>query len=299
LVEYLFSTRKDILARFSNLPMKIITLILTLALASSVALAQTDLEKLVTTERSFASLAAEKGIKTAFLEYMSDDAVLFLPDKVSGKPYWLGRGESQGLLAWAPNYADVSYNGLIGYTTGNWEYRAKDKGDAPAAYGEFVTVWQRGQDGRYRLNVDIGINHDKPASYSDTLVPPSYPKSANDKNTSAADTANSFFEIAGQMGLSKAYKTYAAKNMRSFREGMMPMIGKGALLSYISKMKTKTTLTKRTVFFGSADIAYVTNTYTQTRKDNTVEKGNFMQIWKLIDGRWQIVLDIFKPVPAK
>ena len=38
---------------------------------------------------------------------------------------------------------------------------------------------------------------------------------------------------------------------------------------------------------------------TQTKEDKSVEKGNYMQIWKFIDGRWQIVLDIFKPVPAK
>ena len=279
--------------------MKIFTLFLALVLFGMSADAQADLEKLVQTERAFAQLAADKGTRAAFLENMSDDAVLFLPDKVNGKAYWLGRPESQGLLSWSPNYADVSSNGLIGYTTGNWEFRAKGKDDIPAAFGEFVTIWQRGPDGRYRFNVDIGISHDKPDAYSTVLAPPAYPSSPNDKNTSAADTANSFFEIVGEMGLNKAYQTYSAKNIRSFREGSLPMIGKDKLLSYIRKGKTKTTLTKRTVFFGSADIAYVTNTYTQTKEDKSVEKGNYMQIWKFIDGRWQIVLDIFKPVPAK
>src|SRR5215203_552718 len=105
--------------------MKIFTLFLALVLFGMSADAQADLEKLVQTERAFAQLAADKGTRAAFLENMSDDAVLFLPDKVNGKPYWLGRPESQGLLSWSPNYADVSSNGLIGYTTGNWEYRAK------------------------------------------------------------------------------------------------------------------------------------------------------------------------------
>jgi hypothetical protein len=147
--------------------------------------------------------------------------------------------------------------------------------------------------------VDIGVSHDKPAAYTTELAAPSYGSSPNDINTSAADTANAFFEIAGQMGLSKAYQTYSAKNIRSFREGSLPMIGKDKLLSYVKKGKTRTSLTKRTVFFGSADIAYVTNSYSQTKQDKSVEKGNYMQIWKFIDGRWQIVLDIFKPVPAK
>ncbi|MEP7213952.1 MAG: hypothetical protein ABI791_12795 [Acidobacteriota bacterium] len=279
--------------------MKIYTLVLGLAVCCSTVFAQSDLEKLVRSEQSFAELASENGTRAAFLENMSDDAVVFQPDKVNAKQFWQARSESPALLTWSPNYADVSSNGIIGYTTGNWEYRAKGKDDVPAAFGEYVTVWQRGQDGRYRFNVDIGISHDKPTKYSAELAPPSYPSSANDKNTSAADTANSFFEIAGQTGLSKAYQTYAAKNVRAFREGSMPMIGRDKLLSFIKKGKTKTTLTKRTTFFGSADIAYVINTYSQTKQDKSVEKGNFMQIWKLIDGRWEIVLDIFKPTPAK
>ena len=278
--------------------MKIFTVIFVLAVLSSVTYAQTDLEKLVQTERAFAALAAEKGTRAAFLENMSDDAVLFLPDKTNGRSYWQSRGESQGLLSWSPNYADVSSNGIIGYTTGNWEYRAKGKDDVPAAYGEFVTIWQRGPDGRYRFNVDMGIGHEKPTRYSTELVPPSYPPSANDKNSSAADTANSFFEIVRQAGLGKAYQTFAAKNIRSFREGNLPMIGRDKLLSFIRKSNTRTTLTKRTVFFGSADLAYVTNSYSQVKQDKSIEKGNFMQIWKFIDGRWQIVLDLFKPVPA-
>jgi hypothetical protein len=279
--------------------MKILIFLCIVLLAAPVARAQDDLSKLVDTERSFAALAAEKGVKTAFLENMSSDAVLFMPDKVNGKEYWQTRGESQALLTWAPNYADVSSNGIIGYTTGNWELRPEGITDIPAAYGEFVTVWQRGQDGRYRFNVDIGISHSKPSKYSTELAPPSYTSSPNDKNTSAADTANSFFEVVGQRGLSKAYQTYAAKEVRSFREGNLPMIGKDALLSFIRKEKALTSLTKRTVFFGSADMAYVTNTYTQTKENKSVEKGNYMQIWKMIDGRWQIVLDIFKPLPAK
>ncbi|HMJ09077.1 MAG TPA: hypothetical protein VK468_08730 [Pyrinomonadaceae bacterium] len=270
-----------------------------IALMAGTGFAQTDLQKLVETEKAFAAMAAEKGIKQAFLANMSGDAVIFQPDKVNGIQYWTARGESKGSLVWTPNYADVSSNGIIGYTTGNWEFRNDPKDAAPAAYGEFITVWQKGADGQYRFNVDIGVGHDKPAMYSTDLAAPAYPASANEKNSSAADTANRFFEIAAQSGTAKAYQTYAAGQVRSFREGAFPMIGKDKLVSFIRKAKAKTVMAKRTVFFGSADIAYVTNTYTQTKPDNTVEHGNFMQIWKLIDGRWQIVLDIFKPITEK
>ena len=266
--------------------------------ASISAFPQTDLEKLVATERAFAKFAEEKGTKAAFLEFTARDGILFLPDRTKAVDHWKSRGESKGLLSWAPNYADVSSNGVFGYTTGNWEYRSAGKGAEPEGFGEFVTIWRREPGGNYRFVVDIGVSHPKPATYSTVLTPPAYPPSANEKNMSAADTANSFFEIVGQSGLSKAYETYAAKDIRSFRENTLPMLGKGAVLSYIKKAKRKTMLTKRSVFVGAADLAYVVNTYSRTNEDGSAEKGNFMQIWKLIGDRWQIVLDIFKPIPS-
>ena len=271
------------------------SLILLLSLGAA---SQTDLEKLVTTERAFAKFAEEKGTKAAFLEYTAPDGVLFLPDKVKAVDYWTARGESKGLLSWAPNYADVSSNGMFGYTTGNWEYRSAGKGAEPEGFGEFITIWRRDPDGNFKFVVDIGVSHPRPASYSTTLAPPAYPPSSNERNMSAADTTNGFFELAGRNGLAAAYDEYAAKDMRAYRENSMPMLGKKELLSYLKKTKGKTVLTKRTVFVGSADLAYVVNTYARTNEDGSAEKGNFTQIWKLIGGRWQIALDIFKPVPS-
>lgn len=280
--------------------MKSILLIAAAAMFTGSIVAQGALQKLVETERSFAALAGEKGTKHAFLEYTAPDGILFLPDRIKAIDYWNARNESQELLSWAPNYADVSSNEIIGYTTGNWEYRAKEKDDAPTGFGEFVTIWQRMPDGNYKFIVDIGIGHEKPAQFSTAVAPPAYPPSANEKNSSAADSANSFFEIAGRTGLSKAYDTFAAVEVRAFREGNMPMIGKNRLISYAKSRKSRMIFMRRSSSFGSADIAYISSTYTETKDvGGGVEKGNFVQIWKLIDGRWKIVLDIFKPIPEK
>src|SRR5689334_15725267 len=96
--------------------------------------AQSDLDKMIETERSFASMAGEKGTKAAFLEYMAPDAVVFDPEKVNARTVWTAREESPAFLAWAPNFADISSNGVLGYTTGNWEYRPKGKTDDPTAF---------------------------------------------------------------------------------------------------------------------------------------------------------------------
>src|SRR5262249_32263229 len=106
------------------------------------SVAQSDLDKMVGTERAFAKMAADSGTKSAFLKYMAPDAVVFDPDKASANAVWSAKEESKDLLSWAPNYADISSNGLLGYTTGNWEYRANDKAE-PTGFGEFFTIWLR------------------------------------------------------------------------------------------------------------------------------------------------------------
>src|SRR5438270_5693753 len=108
--------------------------------------AQADLQRVVETEQAFARMAADKGTKAAFLANMTDDAVVFNPEKVNAKASWSARANGTPgvpLLSWAPNYADISSDATLGYTTGNWEWRAKGKDDNPSAFGDFITVWLR------------------------------------------------------------------------------------------------------------------------------------------------------------
>jgi hypothetical protein len=147
---------------------------------------------------------------------------------------------------------------------------------------------------------DIGISHEKaPVDGVEWKSPAEAKKDLNERGSSAGDSAVGFFEFANKNNLSKAYKTYAASDIRVLREGKMPILGKDNFLAELKKDKIKVAFAKRSVFFGAADLAYTTNTYALTRADKTIEKGNFMQIWKLRDGRWQIVLDVFNPLPEE
>ena len=263
-----------------------------------VAEARADLNKMVATERSFAQLAADKGTKHAFLEFAAKDGLLFLPDKVNAVEYWKSRNESAGLLSWAPNFADISANGLLGYTTGNWETRPGGKNGEPAGFGEFITVWLRQADGNYRFVVDIGIAHDRPTAFSTKLAgPATLSTDLNTDRRSAADSASSFYAAIFYNGLPKAYETYADGEIRACREGKMPLVGKKDVISYLKKENGQYHLANRSIFFETADIAYNTNTYRKFVDGKVIEKGNTLQIWKLISGRWRLVLDVFKPVP--
>jgi ketosteroid isomerase-like protein len=261
------------------------------------AAAQGDIQKLVDTEHSFAQMAADHGTRSAFLEYMAIDSLVFTPDRTNGKPFWTARGESASLLSWAPNFADVSSTGILGYTTGNWEFRPKGKDDAPTAFGDFITVWLRQPDGKYRFVVDIGVGHAKPEKYStDWSSPAPTGNGDSTKSGSAIDFANMFFKTAIDSGLARAYKAYASDSIRAYREDKLPILGKKAFLSAIKDDRAQYGFAKRSAVFEGGDIAYVTDSYTKSTGGKVIEKGNFLQIWKSAAGRWQIVLEIFKPV---
>lgn len=280
--------------------MRIYVALFILILSFSSSFAQNDLNKLVETEKAFARTAAEKNTKTAFLEFMADDAIGFFPTPKNAKEVWNSRPVTPALLAWTPEFADIASNGVLGYTTGPWEYRPKGKNDAPAAFGHYVTLWQKQPDGNYKAVLDIGINHPPIALVNNWNSPNGSGKELNEKKYSASDFSAQFFEMADLSGLEKAYKTFAAEDIRLYRDGNAPFVGKKNSLNELKKFKNKVKFTKRSIFLSASDLAYTSNSYAVLDKDNKeIEKGNFLQIWKLRKGKWQIVLDLFTPLPKQ
>ncbi|MGI8788184.1 MAG: DUF4440 domain-containing protein [Pyrinomonadaceae bacterium] len=255
-------------------------------------------EKLIGTEKTFAKVAEEKGLKPAFLEFLADDGIIFRPAAVNGKESWNSRPDSPALLSWSPVYADVSSNGILGYTTGAGEYRPNGKTDTMVYYSEYATVWRRQADGNYKAVLDIGISHDKPSSCDTNWTSPKNAEKIADENKPfASNSINLFFDTATTKGLGKAYKMFAADDARFLRDGKFPIIGKNNAPSEIKK--SKITFGKSATIQSAGDLAYAVTTYEMKDGDKTIEKGNFVQVWKLVGGKWQIVLDVFAPIPLE
>ena len=263
--------------------------------------AQSNLQKVYDTEKAFEKSVAGKGINQAFIEFATPDGTCFFPGyPVNCREYFKNQPPSTAALFWNPTFVDVSSNGVMAYTTGNSTYKPKGKDDPNAFYGEYATVWQRQPNGNYLAVLDLGISHAQSNNETKWISPPDSGKELNEKKYSAADYSTAFFEAAAKQGLSKAYKTFLADDARLLREGKMPIIGKENALKEFKNDKSKILFTKRSFFVGAADMAYISNTYTATDKnDKPVEKGNFLQVWKLRGNRWEIVLDAFVPIPAE
>lgn len=78
--------------------MKYLSLFSCILVFSAAVTGQSDVQKIVDAEHAFAQMAAEKGTK-AFLANMTEDAIVFVPDKASGKTFWTPRPVATSLLS--------------------------------------------------------------------------------------------------------------------------------------------------------------------------------------------------------
>jgi ketosteroid isomerase-like protein len=98
--------------------------------------------------------------------------------------------------------------------------------------------------------------------------------------------------------VAKAYKAFASDDIYLLREGKQPLVGRSAAVRFIEDQKLSIRFPKRRSFIEAGDLAYVNSEYTLLGKDGSaIEKGNFVQVWKLRNGRWQIAADLFLPLP--
>jgi hypothetical protein len=275
-----------------------ILIVAILATATGIA-AQPELQPLIEAQRSFGQSATDKGMKTAFLEVLKDDAIVFEPGPVNGKVYWeYQKSDPSTLLERTVTYSDIDANGLLGYTTGNWRTYQKGKSEGLAKFGQYVTIWERGQNGKFMASVDIAVTHDK-LSFSETDKPilTKQKRDVNLRARSPVDNLSSFLRLSmTNARLGGAYDKFAADDVRILREGAPPIIGKKtavkAMDDYISVM-----FPRKYALFQSTDMAYTWNPCNFDNSNEGMVEGNCLHIWKLRKKKWYIVLGVFAPIP--
>jgi ketosteroid isomerase-like protein len=261
------------------------------------------LQSLVQAEKDFAQMAVEKNIRDAFLANLADDAIVFDPAPVNGRQLYLKRPVSDAQLNWQPIFADVARAGDLGYTTGPWEYK-KNKGDAkPSAYGQFFSVWKKQADGKWKVVFDGGIDNSAPVNKQPLVeIVPNELASKNEIDLKTARralaAAEKEFDAASAKDAGAALIDAAAPNIRVFRNGRFPAVGRDAAHLMIGydrgKMKAKAV---GSGISRSGDLAYSYGEYTNERLDG-VEHGYFVTVWRMsVGGEWQLAIDVRKHDP--
>ena len=117
-----------------------------------------------------------------------------------------------------------------------------------------------------------------------------------------------FSQVSTKSGANAAFDGYAADDLRLFRNGHLPFVGRSAIPA---ALRTATpgdlranagVVTWQPLFADasrSGDLGYTHGTYEVKNDAVLTAKGNYMRFWKKLDGAWKIVLDVADPLPLE
>ncbi len=257
---------------------------------------QSHLAPVYDTQRAFEAAVAERGVKPAFMEFLADDAIIFRPEAVNGREFLQAAEPSQqAALRRKVNYADVSVNGMLAYTIGEWSLTPKSRPN-DIKVGEYATVWSK-VNGKYKAILDIEISHDviERASYK-RKIPEPRESQKNKHGWSATDSTMNFLRTSmSKAGLGGAYDTFAAEDVILLRDGLPPIVGRGKAEEEMERY-IAVDFPKKVAQFETGDMAYTWNACSYADSNEGMEKGNCLHIWKFRDKKWYIVLGVFARV---
>ena len=109
------------------------------------------------TEKAFEAAAKEKGIAEAFHAFADENAVIkrendtLILGKENIKTYYQNPDYQNASVTWSADFVDVSNDGTLAYTYGNYVWAVRDStGQATEYKGVFHTVWKRQADGSWK-----------------------------------------------------------------------------------------------------------------------------------------------------
>lgn len=259
---------------------------------------------MVEAEKKFYETGQEKGTRAAFLEFLSEDGIVFRPGPVNGKEAW-GKREETGLdLVWEPTFAVIARSADFGYDTGPAKWRANKEGENFTGHGQFISIWKKQKDDSWKVALDCGIENPAPTSKPETLrtVVPDELKASVDLNEAQKGRweAQQKFTQAAKADSAVATLKFAGEEIRVFRDGHFPSVGKEAARPLLDATAGRMTFEMLGADMSrSADLSYTYGRYSKLRPKGT-EQGHYFQIWQTDNsGAWKLVLDWAQPVPEK
>jgi len=187
---------------------------------------------MVDAERKFYQTGQEKGTRAAFLAFLADDGIVFRPGPLNGKEVWGKRPETGFDLVWEPTFAAMARSADFGYDTGPAKWRASKKEEKFTGYGQFVSIWKKQTDGSWKVALDCGIENPEPTGKPEMLrtVVPGGPRETENFDTAEKgrlETQQKFTQAA-RTDSALATLKFAAPEIRVYRDGHFPSIGKDA-----------------------------------------------------------------------
>jgi ketosteroid isomerase-like protein len=116
-------------------------------------------QKMMDADRAFSKMSVQKGMKTAFLDYIDSNGVLLRPKQLpivgaDAIDYLIQINDSSYTMQWEPKGGGIAQSGELGYTYGL--YALKPSGRDTTLYGTYVSIWKKQADGSWKFVLDSG-----------------------------------------------------------------------------------------------------------------------------------------------
>lgn len=275
--------------------MKIVFLLLTV---SAAILSQHDpkAHQLAEAERSFSAASEKYGVKESFLQFLSDDCLMFNPYPVNGKELYRQRPANAAYLTWFPSHVEVSASGDFGISSGPWEYR-NAKNDTTVAYGHYFSVWKKQSDGTWKVALDQGISYPLKEKRKGVEYFLDLPAARADNRDSGLIREGlliqerAFVRMAAQSGVLKAYSKYASAQMRVYRNNNYPSQKRKESLGLLKKLPLQKPCSPVIAKSASSgDLGYTVGFSLDAKNDSST----YIRVWRKENG-WKIAVDILEP----
>lgn len=114
---------------------------------------------LIESDKAFSKMSSQKGMKTAFIDYIDSNGVLLRPGHLpivgaNAIDYLIQENDSDYVLTWEPQFAEAAVSGDLGYTYGIYQLYLKSKDTG--IYGTYISVWKKQKDGKWKFVLDTG-----------------------------------------------------------------------------------------------------------------------------------------------
>ena len=114
-------------------------------------------DELIKTDKAFAEMSRNTGMKKAFIEYIDNEGILLRPNHppiigADAIDFLSQVNDSSYTLTWNPAGGEIATSGNLGYTYGIYRLATKDT----VLKGTYVSIWKKQKDGKWKFVLDSG-----------------------------------------------------------------------------------------------------------------------------------------------
>jgi hypothetical protein len=269
------------------------------------AIAQTNpvqVSKVVDAEQSFNKTIQRRGIKDAFLSVADPEGIVFKPEVVKITDFYNSIDKQPGTLLASPKFARISANGDLAFTAGPYTYQ-NGKSDDDKVYGDYVSVWRADVEGKFKLLINLGIQHPEmeQEETTDFKDPDPTKRVAPSKDPfngrSIIIGTDKIFNHELTVSAMATYQEFMSPEGRYYFPGFDPITGSDKIMKFIGNEGIN--ISAETINVGrstSNDLAY---SYGRARikKGEIVSNYNYVRIWEIDKNhKWNVLLEVFSAV---